>query len=87
MDRRGAGGAGFHSRRAAPDQRVRRIEHMHEWGGKRFLIQNVRAEVCGRCGEVFLSPATLKTIDRVVAKGQPKEHVCVAVFDLKSHAA
>lgn len=67
--------------------RVRRIEHMHEWGGKRFLIRNVRAEVCRQCGEVFLSPATLKAIDRVVAKEQPKEHVSVAVFDLKSRAA
>ena len=67
--------------------RVRRIEHMHEWGEKRFLIRNVRAEVCRQCGEVFFSPATLKTIDRVVAKGQPNEHVSVAVFDLKSQAA
>lgn len=66
---------------------VRRIEHMHEWGGERFLIRNVRAEVCRQCGEVFLRPATLKTIDRVVAKGRPKEHVSVAVFDLKSQPA
>jgi len=67
--------------------RVRRIEHMHEWGGQRFLIQNVRAEVCGQCGEVFLPPATLKAIDRVVSEGRPKKHVSVAVFDLKSRAA
>jgi YgiT-type zinc finger domain-containing protein len=67
--------------------RVRRIEHMHEWGGDRFLVRNVRAEVCGQCGEVFLGSATLKEIDRVVAKGRPKTHVSVAVFDLKSRAA
>ena len=67
--------------------RVRRIEHVHEWGGERFLIRNVRAEVCGQCGEIFLGPSTLKEIDRVVAKGRPKGHVSVAVFELKSRAA
>lgn len=67
--------------------RVRRIEHMHEWGGERFLIRNVRGEVCSQCGEVFLAPATLKEIDRLVTKGRPKEHVSVAVFNLKSRAA
>ncbi len=65
----------------------RQIEHMHEWAGQRFLIRNVRADVCGQCGEVFLDPGTLKEIDRVVSEGRPKEHVSVAVFDLKSHAA
>ena len=67
--------------------RVRRIEHMHEWGSERFLIRNVRAEVCSQCGEVFLAPATLKEIGRLVTKGLPKKHVSVAVFDLKSRAA
>jgi YgiT-type zinc finger domain-containing protein len=67
--------------------RVRRIEHMHEWGGERFLLRNVRAEVCGQCGEVFLGPQTLREIDRVVSCGRPSKHVTVAVFDLKSRAA
>lgn len=67
--------------------RIRRIEHMHEWGGERFLIRNVRAAVCGQCGEVFLDPRTLSEIDRVVSNGRPKGHVSVAVFDLKSRAA
>jgi YgiT-type zinc finger domain-containing protein len=67
--------------------RRRRIEHMHEWGGERFLIKNVQAEVCGQCGEAFLGPATLKEIDRLVSNGRPKGHVSVAVFELKSRAA
>jgi YgiT-type zinc finger domain-containing protein len=67
--------------------RVRRIEHMPEWGGERFLLRNVRAEVCGQCGEVFLGPQTLREIDRVVSRGRPSKHVTVAVFDLKSRAA
>ena len=67
--------------------RRRRIEHMHEWGGQRYLIKNVQAEVCSQCGEAFLAPATLKEIDRIVSKGRPKSHVSVAVFELKSRAA
>ncbi len=65
----------------------RRIEHMHDWGGERYLIRNVRAEVCGQCGEAFLAPATLKEIDRIVSKGRPNGHVSVAVYELKSRAA
>lgn len=67
--------------------RRRRIEHMHEWGGERYLIKNVLAEVCSQCGESFFGPATLKEIDRLVRKGRPKGHVSVAVFELKSRAA
>ncbi|MBI1814671.1 MAG: YgiT-type zinc finger protein [Deltaproteobacteria bacterium] len=48
--------------------RRRRIEHAHQWGGRHLLI-NVAAEVCERCREVFLSPATLRGIDR--RTGQP----------------
>jgi len=67
--------------------RVRHIDHVHEWGGERFLIRNVRGEVCRQCGEVFLAPATLKAIDGLVRTGRPTEHVPLAVFDLKSRAA
>ena len=67
--------------------RRRRIEHMHQWGGKRHLIKNVSAEVCSQCGEVFLSPATLKEIDRLVLEERPSGHVAVAVYSFKSRAA
>jgi len=65
----------------------RRIEHMHEWGGHRYLIRNVAAEVCRQCGEVFLAPATLRAIDRVVKQRKPDAHIAIAVFELKTHAA
>ena len=65
----------------------RHVEHMHEWAGQRYLIRNVQADVCDQCGEAFLAPSALKEIDRVVSEGRPKEHVSVAVFDLKSDAA
>jgi len=67
--------------------RRRRVEHMHESEGERYLIKNVEAEVCGQCGETFFAPATLREIDRIVSKGRPKGHVSVAVFELKPRAA
>jgi YgiT-type zinc finger domain-containing protein len=65
----------------------RRIEHMHQWGGHRFLIKNVRAEVCSQCGEVFLPAASVKAIDRVVASGKPEGKLSIGVYDLKTRAA
>lgn len=67
--------------------RRRRIEHMHEWGGRRFLIRSVAAEVCKQCGEVFLAPATLRAIDEMVAVKKPDGHVSIAVYEMKSRAA
>jgi YgiT-type zinc finger domain-containing protein len=67
--------------------RKRRIEHMHEWGGERYLIRNVSAEVCVQCGEVYLAPQTLKQIDALVGHKKPDGHASVAVYDLKPRAA
>ncbi len=67
--------------------RRRRIEHMHRWRGRHFLIKNVRAEVCDQCGEAFLAPTTLTEIDRLVAQDHPTGRLSVAVFEMKSRAA
>lgn len=67
--------------------RRRRIEHMYEWGGARYLIRNVAAEVCAQCGEVYLAPKTLDAIDRVVERKKPDGYVSVAVYNLKTSAA
>ncbi len=67
--------------------RIRRIEHMHHWRGRHYLIKNVRAEVCDQCGEAFLSPATLKEIDRLVLQDRPTGRLSVAVFEMKPRAA
>jgi len=67
--------------------RPRRIEHMHRWAGQYCLIKNVRADVCGQCGEIFLPPASLKAIDRVVEHGRPTATVSVPVHDLRALTA
>jgi len=61
----------------------RRIEHVHQWGGKLYLFRNVPAEVCRQCGEVYFGPETLDAIDNVVlSEVKPGEHVSVPVFSL-----
>ena len=45
------------------DIKIRRVNPMHEWGDEFYLFENVAAEVCGQCGEVFLAPEALKAID------------------------
>lgn len=67
--------------------RRRRIEHMHERGGQRFLIRNLSAEVCAQCGEAFLAPATLRAVDQLVAVKKPDGHISIAVYEMKSRAA
>jgi YgiT-type zinc finger domain-containing protein len=67
--------------------RRQRIEHMHRWRRRHYLIKNVRAEVCHQCGEAFLAPATLKEIDRLVEKEPPQSRLSIGVYALKSKAA
>ncbi|MBI2471980.1 MAG: YgiT-type zinc finger protein [Planctomycetes bacterium] len=34
---------------------TRKISHMHRWNDKFYLFENIKAEVCKQCGEVFFS--------------------------------
>lgn len=61
----------------------RQIEHPHRWGGRLYILRNVRAEVCTQCGETFFSPNTLEAMDRIVeGNNAPSEYVSVPVFSL-----
>lgn len=48
--------------------KMKKIDHVHQWGGKYFLFKSMKAEVCIQCGEVFLLPQSLKDMDRKVTK-------------------
>lgn len=62
---------------------IRRIEHVHRWGGEIYLLRNVPAEACSQCGEVFFAPDALKAMDKVVSeKREPDERRSVPVFSL-----
>ncbi|MDP3063926.1 MAG: type II toxin-antitoxin system MqsA family antitoxin [Chloroflexota bacterium] len=61
----------------------RRIEHVHRWKGRLYVLRNVPAEVCTQCGEVFFAPAVLKAMDAIVAgRVEPAERLSVPVYSL-----
>jgi len=60
-----------------------RIEHVHRWNGRLYVLRNVPAEVCGQCGETFFAPQTLQAMDDAVTRHrEPEEHISVPVYSL-----
>ncbi|MGQ9626165.1 MAG: type II toxin-antitoxin system MqsA family antitoxin [Anaerolineae bacterium] len=63
----------------------RTIRHIHRWGEKIIIFDDVPAEVCTQCGEVYLSPEVLKEIDRFTLEArEPELTITVPVFSLAS---
>lgn len=63
--------------------REQRIEHVHRWQGRLYILRNVPAEVCSQCGETFFGPAALRRMDEIVQRGEaPESEVQVPVFSL-----
>ncbi|MEK6529023.1 MAG: YgiT-type zinc finger protein [Nitrospirota bacterium] len=63
----------------------RKINHMHKWGSEFYLFENIRAEVCRQCGEVFFFPDTLKLIDNyVVEKKTSQKTICIPVIEMSA---
>lgn len=46
-----------------------------------YLFQNVPAQVCAACGEVWIEEATLREIDRLLSKGGPVHKVHTQIFN------
>lgn len=66
---------------AVEDQRV---EHVHRWQGRLYLLRNVPAEVCTQCGEVFFGPSALRQMDEVVVDRQrPEGEISVPIYSLR----
>lgn len=45
------------------------------------LVRNVPAQVCTRCGEVWLKETTLRAVDRLLRTGQPVRTLETPVYD------
>ena len=59
------------------------ITHMHTWKAQFFLFEQVPAEVCQQCGEIYFSPDVLEAMDKIVASNmEPRTQVAVPVFSL-----
>ena len=62
-----------------------RVTHVHRWAGRFIILEDVPAEVCQQCGEVYLAPEALKAMDRLareVEKEKPKKQLLVPVYSL-----
>jgi YgiT-type zinc finger domain-containing protein len=61
----------------------RRVRHIHEWGEQVFIFEDVQAEVCQQCGEVYFGPDALKRMDEVVQGNQrAAAQLSVPVFSM-----
>jgi len=62
--------------------RVTTITHEERRGNNLYLFQNVPAQVCTACGDVWIEETTLQEIDRLIREGEPVRKVETPVYDL-----
>ncbi len=61
----------------------KKMRHIHHWGDEIMVFEDVPAEVCSQCGEVYLSPEVLAKMDEVVKnKTTPQKSITIPVFSL-----
>jgi YgiT-type zinc finger domain-containing protein len=62
-----------------------RITHIHRWKGQVIILEDVPAEVCQQCGEVYFAPDALQAMDGIAEqkqKEEPKKQLLVPVYSL-----
>ena len=65
-----------------------RVRHVHPWDGTVVIFDDVPAEVCQQCGEVYFSPDTVELFDTIVREGgEPASVISVPVFSLAALTA
>ena len=64
--------------------RITNITHEERRGEKLYVFENVPAQVCVRCGEIWLEETTLQEIDRLIDQAQPTRKVETPVYDFAS---
>jgi YgiT-type zinc finger domain-containing protein len=62
------------------------ITHIAEWQGEAFILENVPAKVCRRCGHVWFSSRVAEAIDRILAeKPKPSAVKEVPVYSMEDY--
>lgn len=62
-----------------------RITHIHRWKGQVITLEDVPADVCQQCGEVYFAPNALQAMDQIAEhkhKEEPKKQLLVPVYSL-----
>jgi len=57
------------------------ITHEEHRGGKLYIFHNVPAQVCRKCGEIWIAERVLQEIDRLIDRGRPDRFEETPVFD------
>ena len=61
----------------------KRVRHVHEWGERVLIFEDVPAEVCQQCGEVYFGPEALKMMDEVtLGQNEAATYLRVPVFSM-----
>jgi YgiT-type zinc finger domain-containing protein len=61
--------------------RATTITHEERRGEHLYLFENVPAQVCTKCGEIWIDEKTLQVIDRLIEQGRPTCHVPTPLYD------
>lgn len=57
------------------------IRHVHRWGNEIIILDDVPAEVCLQCGEVYFSPEVLERMDKAtLTEARPKTTIPIPVL-------
>jgi len=62
--------------------RATTITHEERRESSLYLFQNVPAQICTACGEIWIEEMTLREIDRLISEGEPIRKVEMPVYDL-----
>jgi len=57
------------------DIRPTTLTHEERRGTALYLFENVPAQVCLACGEIWIEETTLQAIDRLIREGTPTRRV------------
>ncbi len=61
--------------------------HEERRGPKLYVFENVPAQVCVACGEIWIEETTLQEIDRLIEQGEPTRKDETPVYDLAGATA
>ena len=64
---------------------AKRIRHMQTWEDRAVVFENVPAELCPRCGEVFFTGSVADRVNQVLwSMGPATRTIEVPVYDLSA---
>ncbi len=59
---------------------LKTITYPETIGDKVYIVEDVPAQVCGQCGEIYLTPQTVDAIQEQIEHGQATETRQVPVY-------